>query len=258
MYATLSPGAVNRALATADLNVADTDASSACGLHAAEPLASNAVPMAQTFSRGSAAGGPATGLAELAAAGTQTVIFIAVPGAAGRGSSPAATPGVLAPAGVLANAVATAVGGPGSLLVASTPGSGGGDRDGTPEAGEDQSWLPNAAPSEARPADYSAPDTGHSMPESTVQTIGLPVIPTHALPKPEQGGLPTRAVEALFAAQRTDARDLRMPQEGPGSGEDEGSTAAGWACAAALALVLRGEVRDPRSERRLKRVALGS
>jgi hypothetical protein len=34
MYATLNTGAVNRTLTTADLNVADTDTTSACGLHA--------------------------------------------------------------------------------------------------------------------------------------------------------------------------------------------------------------------------------
>jgi hypothetical protein len=35
MYATLNTGAVNRSLTTADLNVADSDTTGACGLHAA-------------------------------------------------------------------------------------------------------------------------------------------------------------------------------------------------------------------------------
>jgi hypothetical protein len=35
MYATLNTGSVNRSLATADLNVADSDTTGACGLHAA-------------------------------------------------------------------------------------------------------------------------------------------------------------------------------------------------------------------------------
>jgi hypothetical protein len=37
MYATLDPGAVKRALTTADLNVPDSDGADACGLHAAVP-----------------------------------------------------------------------------------------------------------------------------------------------------------------------------------------------------------------------------
>jgi hypothetical protein len=40
MYATLNTGTVNRTLSAADLNVADTDTSGACGLHAAVPGAS--------------------------------------------------------------------------------------------------------------------------------------------------------------------------------------------------------------------------
>jgi hypothetical protein len=45
MYATLNPGTVNRTLTTADLNVADTDTTGGCGLHAAvttTPVTSNA------------------------------------------------------------------------------------------------------------------------------------------------------------------------------------------------------------------------
>jgi hypothetical protein len=39
MYATLNTGTVNRTLTTADLNVADSDPTGACGLHAAAVLA---------------------------------------------------------------------------------------------------------------------------------------------------------------------------------------------------------------------------
>ncbi len=45
MYATLNTGTVNRTLATADLNVADSDTTGACGLHAAAALApAGAIP----------------------------------------------------------------------------------------------------------------------------------------------------------------------------------------------------------------------
>jgi uncharacterized delta-60 repeat protein len=53
MYATLNTGAVNRTLTTADLNVADSDTTGACGLHAAVipmPVASN-VPLLNAPSR---------------------------------------------------------------------------------------------------------------------------------------------------------------------------------------------------------------
>jgi hypothetical protein len=52
MYATLNTGTVNRTLTTADLNVADSDTTGACGLHAAAVLAP-AGAMASTLSTAS-------------------------------------------------------------------------------------------------------------------------------------------------------------------------------------------------------------
>jgi hypothetical protein len=51
MYATLNTGTVNRTLTTADLNVADTDTTGACGLHAAGELGEHSNPSYETFGR---------------------------------------------------------------------------------------------------------------------------------------------------------------------------------------------------------------
>jgi hypothetical protein len=51
MYATLNTGSVNRSLTTADLNVADSDTTGACGLHAADEVGRVSNPSYQEAGR---------------------------------------------------------------------------------------------------------------------------------------------------------------------------------------------------------------
>ena len=73
MYATLNSGAVNRTLTTADLNVADTGTTGACGLHAAVDVGRISNPSYDEIGRDllfAFAGTPAVGLP--VAAGSET------------------------------------------------------------------------------------------------------------------------------------------------------------------------------------------
>jgi hypothetical protein len=242
MYTYLAPGQTRRTVTAQDLSVLDSGAGTA-----PEPLLAAPWRPSQTPARSVPGTVDAAAMSLVVGLGAVRAPMFALVGGPGDATAPARAFGLMATIATTPDALASAARGPAGVMFAVATSSGSSDEDATANVGEVQSCLPNGAPGGTTPAEQSAPEARRSVPESGVDTIRLRVVQKDAVLERAQGGLPTRAVEMLFAGQRTGAGDPRTAQDAVSSGGEDAWTAAAWAGAAALALWLSAEVRDRRA-----------